>query len=89
VQRDEQDPAARVELAAGGPKLAHPDLGELDARGWIRSSLCTMRCICTRRPRWCERRGDDAREDEGERPLEGPRELAPQPCAEHVPIVDG
>ena len=22
-------------LAAGGPKVAHPDLGELDARGWI------------------------------------------------------
>lgn len=31
---EERVAEARV-LAAGGPKAAHPDLGELDARGWI------------------------------------------------------
>ena len=34
VASEERAAEARV-LAAGGPKLAHPDLGELDARGWI------------------------------------------------------
>lgn len=31
---EERAAEARV-LAAGGPRFAHPDLGELDARGWI------------------------------------------------------
>lgn len=31
---EERAAEARV-LAAGGPTVAHPDLGELDARGWI------------------------------------------------------
>ncbi len=34
VASEERAAEARV-LAAGGPKVAHPDLGELDARGWI------------------------------------------------------
>jgi len=34
AKSEERAAEARV-LAAGGPKLAHPDLGELDARGWI------------------------------------------------------
>lgn len=34
LESEERAAEARV-LAAGGPKAAHPDLGELDARGWI------------------------------------------------------
>lgn len=34
LEAEERAAQARV-LAAGGPKIAHPDLGELDARGWI------------------------------------------------------
>ena len=34
LESEERAAEARV-LAAGGPKVAHPDLGELDARGWI------------------------------------------------------
>ena len=34
VASEERAAEARV-LASGGPKAAHPDLGELDARGWI------------------------------------------------------
>lgn len=34
LESEQRVAEARV-LAAGGPKVAHPDLGELDARGWI------------------------------------------------------
>lgn len=34
LEAEERAAQARV-LAAGGPKIAHPELGELDARGWI------------------------------------------------------
>lgn len=34
IESEERADEARV-LAAGGPRAAHPDFGELDARGWI------------------------------------------------------